>query len=139
MKKFLLIGFVLLLAGVVYAAATVTYRVVDDMYIVSITTDGVTDQSASVAGGVSGTLQRVVFSGDGNDEAYDVSITDVDGATVFSSTGNSMVTDPYSYVSDYGTGGVPFYGGLTVSLANADDGDGNNVDIRLYIKRPGSR
>jgi len=107
---------------------------VEGLLAVDVVTPDVNDSSTSLDANLCGYLQRVVFAGDGNDGAWSLTLSDAAGATVFARTDCNMVNDPCSYVCDYGPGGIPFAGGLTVAVADANDGDGNDIAIRLYVR-----
>jgi hypothetical protein len=111
-----------------------------------VTTADINDVTIALDEDLAGYLKRVVFSHDGNDTDYTVTVTDASGATLFSKADANALADPYSYaVSHSDTGstefvGVPFAGGLSVQIADANQarafytGDGNNVTVRLYIR-----
>lgn len=108
------------------------------LMVVRHTTDDINDVTEALTdpGGrtdISGYLQRVVFSSDGNDGTWSLSITDANGATLFARTDCNMVNDPCSYVFNAGAG-VPFVGGLNLVIADANDGDGNDIDVILLIE-----
>lgn len=98
------------------------------------TTADVNDTSISVDPNLSGYLQRVIFSADGNDGTWSLTVSDAAGIALFSRTDCNMVNDPCSYVCDYALGGLPFSGGLSVAIADANDGDGNNISLRFYLR-----
>lgn len=96
------------------------------------TTSGAADVEISVDDQTSGYLERVVFSSTGDDEEWSLTITDATGASLFACTDACMTNDPCSYVC---TSPVPFIGGLTVAVADADTGDNDeDITLRLYLR-----
>ncbi len=108
--------------------------------VVDVTTSDINDVTLALDTALAGYLQRVVYSHDGNDSSYKLYIKDAAGIAIYSDTDANAVNDPCSAVCSYGTGGVPFLGGLSIQIADANQarvhyaGDGNNVTVRLYIR-----
>jgi hypothetical protein len=105
---------------------------VEGLEIVDLVTPDVNDVTLATETDLAGYLQRVVYSHDGDDTAYGIAITDGLGAEVWARTDCNALADPCSYVAAYG--GVPFADGLRVAVTDANDGDGNNVTVRLYLR-----
>jgi hypothetical protein len=119
---------------------------VEGLLRIAIVTDDLNDVSIALDSDLAGYLERVVYSMDGNAPSWDLTITDADGFAIWADTDANGVTDPCSLaasLSDPGGtefAGVPFAGGLTLAIADANQnrahysGDRNNVTIVLYIR-----
>ncbi len=100
------------------------------------TTEDVNDVTLSLDPLLTGYLERVVAAHDGNAPAWAISVTDSSGAVLAARTIDADA-DPCSVVC---CPPVPFAGGLTVAIADANQnrpwvtGDGNDVRIRLYLR-----
>jgi hypothetical protein len=116
-------------------AATNRYALPEaGLIVVKVVTVGVADQTIALDPDLAGYLQRIVYSADGTDASWKLTITDASGFAVFSDLAISAVTDPCSVIANYGTRGIPFAGGLSVTIADADDGGGTAATIWLYIE-----
>ncbi len=110
------------------------------LLVVDVQTPDINDVTTALDGNLAGLLQRVVYQHDGNDPSWKLYIKDVNGITLYSDLDVNAVNDPCSAVCNYATGGVPFLGGLSVQVADANQGrahypgDGNNIKVRLYIR-----
>lgn len=97
------------------------------------------NQTVSLDSTMAGYLTRIVYWADGTDSAYTITVTDTSSCTLFTKADCTAVGDPYTYVttildtSGNSYGGIPFIGGLSVTLADANDGDTTAVNIRLYV------
>ena len=119
---------------------------VEGLIVVDVVTDDVNDVSVAIDPQLCGYLERVTYHTDGNAPAWKLTIRDADGFAIFADAECNGVTDPCSLAvshSDAGSTefrGVPFWGGLTVAIADANQdralyaGDGNNVTVRMYIR-----
>jgi hypothetical protein len=106
----------------------------EGLLVVKVTTATVADQSITLDSNLAGYLQRVVATHNGNDASWTLTVTaTADGAAIFSQTCNAT-DDPNSFLANYGTGGIPFAGGLTVSVAGADGGTGDVITVWLYVR-----
>ena len=113
---------------------------VEGFLVVDITTSGVTDQTIALDDQLAGYVERVVYSHNGNDASWSLTIIDHEGVTLYANAAANASADPYSHVvtcddvegNPYG--GAPFAGGLSVAIADADDGTGDAVSVRLYIR-----
>lgn len=97
------------------------------------------NQTVTLDSTMGGYLSRIVYWADGTDAAFSITVTDASSYTLFSKSTCTSVGDPYSFVvtspdqAGAAYGGVPFVGGLTVTLADAANSDTTAVNIRLYI------
>jgi hypothetical protein len=113
---------------------------VEGFVVVDVATSGVTDQTIELDDLMAGYLERVVYSHNGNDASWSLTIADHEGVTLYSDATSNAGADPCSYVvtcSDLDGnvfGGPPFADGLSVSIADADGGTGDAVSVRLYIR-----
>lgn len=113
---------------------------VEGFATVLVTTDGVTDQTVTTDAEMSGYLERVVYSHNGNDAAWTLTVTDASGVVLHTDTAADATSDPHSYIvsaSDSAGnpyGGVPFVGALSIAISDADGGTGTAVSVLLYIR-----
>lgn len=147
------------LAGAVLAMAAVTYSPAphssahrepmgsiryaypaEGFLVVDVETDGVTDQTIELDELMAGYIERIVYSHDGNDAAWSLTLADHEGVTLYSDAASNAASDPCSYVvtcedaAGNVFGGPPFAGGLSISIADADGGTGTAVSVRLYVR-----
>ena len=156
MQKIILIIAVLLVAACAFCIATATstsypssgryYNPYTGIVVLDLVTTDINDTTFTVTDPPYGYIDRIVITHDGNDPAYEVSITDASSYDIFDVDDVNAVNDPCSYavsMSDYGStefAGVPYYGGLTITVADANQarafvaGDGNDVTVRLYLR-----
>lgn len=113
---------------------------VEGFLVVDVTTEGVADQTIALDGELAGYLERIVYSHNGNDASWSLTITDHEAVTLYVDAAANAGADPVSRVvviddaDGNGFGGPPFAGGLSVTIADADDGTGDAVSVRLYIR-----
>ena len=115
---------------------------IQGMLVVESTTTTQDDQTLTLDSNLSGYLDRVVITHDGNDAAWTLSIKDTDSVTLFTKADLNASNDPCSYIVSYpsadGTyyGGVPFSGGLTLTIADANTSGTTNtaIHIKLYVR-----
>jgi len=111
----------------------------DGLLRVTVTTTDMNDATVSVDPNLGGYLERVVFSSDGTDTSYKLYVKDALSVTLFEDVDCNMLNDPCSFVVTHadhaGTAyaAIPFTGGLNVQIADANDGDGNNVVVDLFV------
>ncbi len=107
---------------------------VDGLLVIDVATTTVADQTIALDSDLAGYLQRIVYSHDGDDSSWKLYVKDAAGVSIYSDVACDATADPASAIPNYGTGGVPFAGGLSVQIADADDGTGSVISVRLYIR-----
>jgi hypothetical protein len=113
---------------------------VEGFLVVDVTTSGVGDQTIDLDDQLAGYIERIVYSHNGNDASWSLTITDHEGVTLYADAAANAGADPVSRVvviddaDGNGFGGPPFAGGLSIAIADADDGTGDAVTVRLYIR-----
>lgn len=112
----------------------------EGLLVVDVVTPDVNDVDYLVDPNLGGYLQRIVYHHDGNAPAWTLCVRDAAGLALYTDADANAVTDPCGVICNYAGGGIPFLGGLTVQVADANQnrahhaGDGNNVSVRLYIR-----
>lgn len=115
---------------------------VQGLMVVEATTTTQSDQTVAIDTNLSGYLDRVTITHDGNDAAWSLSITDTDAVTLFTKADLNAADDPCSFIVSFpsadGTyyGGVPFVGGLTLTIADANTTGvaATAIHVKLYVR-----
>jgi hypothetical protein len=112
---------------------------IEGLMIVDVNTT-VADQTLALDPDLCGYLERVVIDHNGNDLSWSLRVKDAHGVQLFAKNALNAAADPNSYAVSHtdpgGTrfAGVPFFGGLSIRIANANDRAGDAIAIRLYIR-----
>jgi hypothetical protein len=99
------------------------------------------NQTITLDPNLSGYLDRITITHDGNDVAWSCTVRDTDSVTLWSKADLKATNDHCSYnvsfpdSSGNAIPGVPFIGGLSVVIANADTtgATATAIHVKLYI------